>query len=1303
MGRRLSPNGFGSPLASAAELLERRVMLSASLSDFKHGPLTRIGSDLGNAYIDFVASQTKSKTTATVTGAPASAALTSATASATSPNPLLHLNGNLVQVEAYARRSGSILARQMRALRAVNIQTFGKAVSASIPVGQLARLASLSALQFARPVEYVLSTGSVTSQGDAAERADIARSTYGLTGAGVKVGIVSDSFNTRTTTSDHYAQDVASGDLPNNVQILNDMSGGTDEGRAMAQVVYDSAPGASLAFATGDGGQVAFANNIKALRDAGAKVIVDDLTYLDEPMFQDGVIAQAVDNVTASGVSYFSAAGNFARNSYESAWRTGNVRADGSIPNVAGTPHFYGGTTFDFDPGAGVTDTQTFSLGASQSILMSFQWDSPYFSANSAIGTPNDMDVYVLNAAGTQIVGGSAVNNIGGDPTEVFQFTNTTAATAQFKLMPVWNTPAGGPQPGYLKWVEFNGTGSGYTFATNSGTAFGHTNAAGTESVAAAYYGFGAGTPTVESFSSAGGTPIFFDTAGNRLASAVVRQTPDITAPDGVDNTFFGSDTDGTGKPNFFGTSAAAPAAAAVAALLLQKSPNLTPAQVDAALQNTATDMDDPTTAGFDTGYDARTGFGMIRADAAVASLTGTISGTVYQDNNGNGVKDGSEPGLAGVTVFYDANNNGTLDAGEISATTNGTGAYSLANVPSGSDVVRAITPSNFVATSGAVTVNLPGAGTVANTNFGFFPLVFTGTSGNDSYTLQVDAGNTANLDVLVGGVLTYTVAKTLVPVLSFNLGDGDDLLTVNYANGNPMPTNGVNYDGGNNATTAGDSLVVNGSNNADSITIANFFIFPGNGAVSVQNIENATVNGSGGNDTLLVESGFPANVAWDGGSGTNTLTYTGAPTPETLNLTTGSIANGTNTTTYANTQTLNVIAQSFNDVLNVSLASGAPPLTITAAGNPNTINLNAGASGSPVTILGNAGSATINVAAGYASPVTLSGPGSNNAIVVNATTGSDTISVTSTNVSVGVTSVTYSNLASLTVNALDGNDTINITSAPPAATTIAGGLGNDVLNVNAALASSGSGTVFNGGTTSTDQDTLNVNAGTFQLAGDPQTGTANLTVNDNANLVFTAASSGGVNARHLAALNISAGNTATVNRPAAHANRAVLVLGAFSLNPTGKLDLGDSDMIVRNGDVTAINTLLTSGFANGFWSGNGINSAAARADATFRTALGVIKNVNASNNPIYGSGGSLGLFDGQDATTADVIVKYTWYGDADLSGKVDSADYALLDNGFTNHLSGWYNGDFTYDARVSGADYSVTDNAYNTQGSTVL
>ena len=104
----------------------------------------------------------------------------------------------------------------------------------------------------------------------------------------------------------HAAQDVATGDLPGAgnpcgrttpVQVLDDTVVGADEGRAMAQIVHDLAPGARLAFATASSGELGFADNIRDLATANSDVIVDDVTYFNEPFFQDGPIAAAVNDV----------------------------------------------------------------------------------------------------------------------------------------------------------------------------------------------------------------------------------------------------------------------------------------------------------------------------------------------------------------------------------------------------------------------------------------------------------------------------------------------------------------------------------------------------------------------------------------------------------------------------------------------------------------------------------------------------------------------------------------------------------------------------------------------------------------------------------------------------------------------------------------------------------------------------------------------------------------------------------------------------------------------------------------------
>src|SRR4029453_4910433 len=113
----------------------------------------------------------------------------------------------------------------------------------------------------------------------------------------------------------------------------------------------------------------------------------------------------------------------------------------------------------------------------------------------------------------------------------------------------------------------------------------------------------------------AGNIPIFFDSLGARLAAPFVRQNPWVTGPDGGNTSFaFGDssfdDDDGDGLnnpfstfltpldpdpaseyPNFFGTSASAPAVAAVAGVMVHKNHGLTPTEVYNILRDTAQDM----------------------------------------------------------------------------------------------------------------------------------------------------------------------------------------------------------------------------------------------------------------------------------------------------------------------------------------------------------------------------------------------------------------------------------------------------------------------------------------------------------------------------------------------------------------------------------------------------------------------------------------------------------------------------------------------------------------------------------------
>jgi hypothetical protein len=152
----------------------------------------------------------------------------------------------------------------------------------------------------------------------------------------------------------------------------------------------------------------------------------------------------------------------------------------------------------------------------------------------------------------------------------------------------------------------------------------------------------------------------------------------------------------------------------------------------------------------------------------------------------------------------------------------------------------------------------------------------------------------------------------------------------------------------------------------------------------------------------------------------------------------------------------------------------------------------------------------------------------------------------------------------------------------------------------------------------------------------------------------------------------------------------------------TGQLDIGPSAVDIRNGSIGTVMNQIKTGYNNGKWTGQGITSSFAAADSTHLTAVGAIVNNDGNGNALYGSGTALGLFDGEAPPVNAVLIRYTYFGDANLDGKVDGSDYSLLDNGALNHLTGWQNGDFNYDGVINGSDYTLIDNAYNQQGAAI-
>jgi cytoskeletal protein CcmA (bactofilin family) len=512
-------------------------------------------------------------------------------------------------------------------------------ITGSFPINRLTQLNTNTRIEYVRPLYPAISNaGQVITQGDTTMRSYQVRERFGLDGTGVKIGVISDSYNSKLTAQN----DVDQGDLPgvksaglppgnnlNPVQVVADLQRGNDEGRAMLQIVHDVAPKAKLAFRTGFLTAGDFAKGIAELASptlpgGRCDVIVDDITYITEPFLRDGRVALAVDQAAAQGVTYFSSAGNFGNKSYEATF-TG-VTNTSIIPT--GQIHVYGGTAND------IYQSVQLKPGTYTIVL---QWSDEFHSLGSTAGVQTDMDLYLVGANGFTLFGFNR-SNLLGDPFEVCPFTVDEETTA--KIMVV---RAAGTANVRFKYIIFRGDGTLLDYPTGTSSIVGHPNANGAIAVGAMLYAnIPAVTPVwpgVASFSSRGGTSTLVGT------NFTVRNKPELIGPNGVNTTvnLGGAPfNDGDPYPNFFGTSAAAPHVAAVGALLIQgrKKFNLqttvTPAEIRQQLQSSTGKFSYlPGNFSFEGGY------GYVLADSAALQISNpkplieTLTTTVPGAQNG--------------------------------------------------------------------------------------------------------------------------------------------------------------------------------------------------------------------------------------------------------------------------------------------------------------------------------------------------------------------------------------------------------------------------------------------------------------------------------------------------------------------------------------------------------------------------------------------------------------------------------------------------------------------------------------------
>jgi subtilisin family serine protease len=486
--------------------------------------------------------------------------------------------------------------------------------------------------------------GSVISEGVAQLHVDEAGEVFPLRGKGITVGVLSDSFDAATEAvgggaiATHANQDIVSNDIPGPagtcseqqlpVQVLEEgpVKEATDEGRAMLQILHDLAPHASLAFASAFNGELGFAENIERLAQpvseggAGADVIVDDVAYFEEPFFQDGPVAAAIEKVTSEGVTYLTAAGN--DNLFDEAgnevasWEAPAYRDSGGCPaEVESLPlKFNASHCMDFDPSGGPPDT-TFGIKVDpgEELIADLQWAEPWS------GVSDDLDAFLLSESGALLTGSIEENVFDTQtPAEIVGWKNTGPTPETFQL--VVNRRLGIAEPRLKVILMEDGSGPAETeYPESSGgdvvgpTIYGHAGAAGAISVAAIRFNT---TAKPENFSSRGPVTHYFEPVDGPLPAAPLLTPeeltkPDVTASDCVATTFFAFNAGGVWR--FCGTSAAAPHAAAVAALLRQGDGSATTQQIRESLVETATPLGAfPATA---------VGTGLVDARSAIESL----------------------------------------------------------------------------------------------------------------------------------------------------------------------------------------------------------------------------------------------------------------------------------------------------------------------------------------------------------------------------------------------------------------------------------------------------------------------------------------------------------------------------------------------------------------------------------------------------------------------------------------------------------------------------------------------------------
>jgi autotransporter-associated beta strand protein len=150
--------------------------------------------------------------------------------------------------------------------------------------------------------------------------------------------------------------------------------------------------------------------------------------------------------------------------------------------------------------------------------------------------------------------------------------------------------------------------------------------------------------------------------------------------------------------------------------------------------------------------------------------------------------------------------------------------------------------------------------------------------------------------------------------------------------------------------------------------------------------------------------------------------------------------------------------------------------------------------------------------------------------------------------------------------------------------------------------------------------------------------------------------------------------------------------LSSLTLSPNSTLDITNNAIIINYGSgpdpISTIFGYIKSGY-EGNWTGNGIISSTAAGElGTY--GIGYADSADPGNPANLSSG--------------TIEIMYTLLGDANLDGKVNGADFAIMATNFNQSVTnGWDEGDFNYDGSVNGEDFALLAQNFNQASSATV